>query len=167
MYSSIADSFDLTLECIRRHYSNPSAMNPLGERLAYYDDFFALFRDSDTYVRFFSLDDLVNEARNAVRSLVSGDPLMVFSVPAFAGSSAEYGEYRQRNITFVRARNKRIQQLGLQPSTEAPWSASLAPSTDATHLPTLRSRLDVCGPDHLDRTRIRICQLRAILPMSG
>jgi hypothetical protein len=115
MHSAIADRFDLTLECIRRHYSDPGALNPLGERLAYYGDFLALFRDFDTYVRFFLLDDLVDEARDAVRSLVTGGLLMEFSVPAFAGSPAEYGEYRQRSITFVRARNKRIQQLGLQP----------------------------------------------------
>jgi hypothetical protein len=73
MYSSIADRFDLTLECIRRHYSDPGAVNPLGTRLAYYGDFFALFRDFDTYVRFFLLDDLVDEARKSVRSLVTGD----------------------------------------------------------------------------------------------
>ena len=115
MYSSIADRFDVTLECIRRHYSDPSAMNPLGERLTYYADFFALFRDFDTYVRFFLLDDLVDAGRIAVRSLVTGDPLMEFSVPAFARSAAEYREYRQRTITFVRARNERIQQLSLQP----------------------------------------------------
>jgi hypothetical protein len=115
MYSSIADRFDLTLECIRRHYSDPGAANPLGERLAYYDDYFALFRDFDTYIRFFLLDDLVDEGRTAVRSFVTGDPLTEFGVPAYARSAAEYGEYRQRTITFVRARNERIQQLGLQP----------------------------------------------------
>jgi hypothetical protein len=113
MRSSIADRFDLTLECIRRHYSDPGAANPLGERLAYYDDFFALFRGFDTYVRFFLLDDLVDEARDAVRSLVTGNPLMNFSLPAFARSAVEYGEYSQRSIAFVTARNDRIRQLGV------------------------------------------------------
>jgi hypothetical protein len=103
----------LTLECIRRHYCDPGAANPLGERLDYYDDFFALFRDFDTYVRFFLLDDLVDETRNAVRSLVTGDPLVEFSVPAFTASAAEYRRYRQRSITFITARNERIQQLGV------------------------------------------------------
>jgi hypothetical protein len=83
-------------------------MNPLGERLAYYGDSFALFRDFATYVRFFVLDDLVDEAHDAVRSLISGDQLMAFSVPAFARGAAEYREYRQRTITFVRTRNERI-----------------------------------------------------------
>lgn len=67
MTASIADRFDLTLECIRRHYAVPGAANPLRQRLAYYGDFFALFRDFDTYVRFFLLDDLLDEDRNAVR----------------------------------------------------------------------------------------------------
>src|SRR3954451_3555916 len=113
MDSSIADRFDLTLECIRRHYTEPGAVNPLGARLAYYGDFFALFRNFDTYVSFFLLDDLVDEARNAVHSLVTGDPLTEFRLPAFARSAAEYGEYRQRSISFVTARNERIRQLGL------------------------------------------------------
>jgi hypothetical protein len=69
MHSAIADRFDLTLECIRRHYSDPAAENPLGERLAYYADFFSLFGDFDAYVRFFLLDDLVTQDRGAVRSL--------------------------------------------------------------------------------------------------
>lgn len=111
--SAIADRFDLTLECIRRHYSEPGAANPLGERLAYYDDFFALFGDFDTYVRFFLLDDLVIESRDAVRSLVTGHPLAGFSASAVAANAAEYAEYRQRSIAFVTARNERIRQLAL------------------------------------------------------
>ena len=39
----IADRFDLTLECIRRHYL--ARRSPLGETLARYRDFFALFED--------------------------------------------------------------------------------------------------------------------------
>jgi hypothetical protein len=90
MNSAIADRFDLTLECIRRNYSDPGAVNPLGDRLGYYDDFFALFGDFDTYVRFFLLEDLLVEGGGAVRSLVSGHSLTGFRVPAFASSAAEY-----------------------------------------------------------------------------
>jgi hypothetical protein len=39
----ISDWFDLTVECIRRRYARQSS--PLGETLARYDDFFALFED--------------------------------------------------------------------------------------------------------------------------
>src|SRR5215475_3961752 len=49
----IADRFDLTLECIRRHYLVQSS--PLGETLARYRDFFALFEDFSGYVEFFML----------------------------------------------------------------------------------------------------------------
>ena len=55
----IADRFDLTLECIRRHYlGQPS---PLGETLARYRDFLALFEDFRGYVEFFMLQDLVSD----------------------------------------------------------------------------------------------------------
>ncbi len=120
----IADRFDLTLECIRLHYSNPAAENPLGERLAYYADFFALFGDFDGYVRLFLLDDLVTADRGAVLSLMSGEPLSVFGAPALAVSPAQYAEYRRRSIAFVRERNARILQLGLSPE-QAPDAARL------------------------------------------
>ena len=113
MNSAIADRFDLTLECIRHHYSDPGAVNPLGDRLSYYSDFFALFGDFDTYVRFFLLEDLVTEGGGHVRSLVSGTPLTSFGAPGYAASAAEYAEYRSRSINFVLARNERIRQLGL------------------------------------------------------
>jgi hypothetical protein len=51
----IADRFDLTLECIRRHYLGQRS--PLGETLARYRDFFALFEDFRGYVEFFLLQD--------------------------------------------------------------------------------------------------------------
>ena len=39
----IADPFDLTLECIRRHYLGETS--PLAETLRRYEQFFALFED--------------------------------------------------------------------------------------------------------------------------
>jgi hypothetical protein len=56
---SIADRFDLTLECIRRHYLDQ--WSPLASMLSRYADFFALFGDYRGYVRFFLLDDLVTD----------------------------------------------------------------------------------------------------------
>jgi len=55
----IADRFDLTLECIRRHYLGQSS--PLGETLLRYRDFFSLFDDFSGYVDFFALQDLLAE----------------------------------------------------------------------------------------------------------
>jgi uncharacterized protein DUF6994 len=49
----IKDRFDLTVECIRRHYlEEPS---PLGDALARYADFFGAFGDFAGYVGFFHL----------------------------------------------------------------------------------------------------------------
>ncbi len=130
----IADRFDLTLECIRLHYSDPTAENPLGERLAYYADFFALFGDFDGYVRLFLLDELVTADRSAVLSLMSGEPLGAFGTPALAFSPVQYAEYRQRSIAFVKARNARILQLGLsggQPSDAAPLCSVCSAAADA------------------------------------
>ena len=59
----IADRFDLTLECIRRHYLDETS--PLGETLSRYGDFFALFEDFGGYVEFFMLEDLVNSEYSA------------------------------------------------------------------------------------------------------
>ena len=61
----IKDRFDLTVECIRRHYSNERS--PLSDTLARYADFFALFGDFPGYVEFFLLQDLVTEDYSAVR----------------------------------------------------------------------------------------------------
>ena len=64
-------------------------------------------------MRFFLLDDLVTRGRDGVRSLVTGEPLTAFRVPALVSDAAEYAEYRRRGISFVTARNERIRQLGL------------------------------------------------------
>ena len=59
VHPSISDRFDLTLECIRRHYLDQES--PLAATLSRYADFFALFGDFRGYVSFFLLDDLVTE----------------------------------------------------------------------------------------------------------
>lgn len=113
MHRQIADRFDLTLECIRLHHTDPTAGSPLAERLAYYADFFALFDDFRGYVRHFLLEDLVTADHEAVLSLMTGEPLSGPSTAALAGSPEQYAGYRQRSIAFVNARNARIAQLGL------------------------------------------------------
>ena len=136
VHRRIADRFDLTLECIRLHYIDPRADNPLAERLAHYADFFALFGDFHGYVRHFLLEDLVTDDQKAVLSLMTGEPLGEFSTPALAGSPEQYAGYRQRSIAFVNARNARIVQLGLpweQPSGTPQCAVCLQPSESATH----------------------------------
>jgi len=57
MNRRIGDRFDLTLECIRRHYLGESS--PLTYVLGRYSAFFSLFGNFEGYVEFFLLQDLV------------------------------------------------------------------------------------------------------------
>ena len=110
---AIADRFDLTLECIRRHYQEPNRLSPLSEALERYDEFFNLFGTFETYVRFFLLDDIVTPDHSAVRSLMPGFGTATLDAPALPESPAHYREYRSRGIAFLAARNARIRGLAL------------------------------------------------------
>jgi hypothetical protein len=55
----IADRFDLTVECIRRHYADLES--PMTAVLSRYALFFSLFGDFQGYVDFFLLNDLISE----------------------------------------------------------------------------------------------------------
>jgi hypothetical protein len=99
----IRDRFDLTLECIRRHYlGKPS---PLSATLARYSDFFALFDDFAGYVDFFHLQDLVDEASLTVRFSM---PFEDFAASPLPLTLDAYLGYRERAIEFIEARNRRI-----------------------------------------------------------
>ena len=99
----IKDRFDLTVECIRRHYSNETS--PLTDTLARYADFFRLFCDFRGYVEFFLLQDLVTEDCSAVRFFSPFDDFRTSPLP---GSVSEYLDYRQLAMSFIEARNRRI-----------------------------------------------------------
>jgi len=105
----IADRFDLTLECIRRHYLRQAS--PLSDTLALYADFFDLFVDFRGYVDFFLLQDLVTYDYGAIRFLL---PFADFTTPAVPASLAEYVPYRQASLEFVAARNARIAAFSAQ-----------------------------------------------------
>ena len=105
-HPSIRDRFDLTLECIRRHYLDQPS--PLSPALSRYADFFALFGDFRDYVTFFLLEDLVTDER--VRFFMPFDDFRPPSVPRDVGS---YEEYRRLSIEFIEAKNLRIKQLGV------------------------------------------------------
>ena len=101
-HREIEDRFDLTLECIRRHYARESS--PLSETIATYSSFFALFENFDGYVDFFLLNDLVT---------ASGDVDFFHSFDEFTRDHLpdnidDYVAYRERTIDFVRARNRRL-----------------------------------------------------------
>lgn len=106
----ISDRFDLTVECIRRHYARQSS--PLSETLARYDDFFALFQNFNGYVDFFLLQDLVGDDRAAVTFFMPFDDFRTPSVPK---DDATYREYRRRSIEFIKARNCRIDRYAAGP----------------------------------------------------
>lgn len=100
--AKINDRFDLTLECIRRHYKGE--VNPLSDTLSRYAPFFALFEDFDGYVDFFLLQDLVSVDGNIKFYLPFDD----FSTPSLPETVDEYQRYRAEVTRFVTARNARI-----------------------------------------------------------
>lgn len=102
----IRDRMDLTLECIRRHYlGEPS---PLGDTLARYKDFFALFDSFRGYVNFFLLQDIVESDYSSVQFFMPFDDFKPPSVPEDADA---YRKYRRLSIDFIEARNLRIDDL--------------------------------------------------------
>jgi hypothetical protein len=98
----VADRLDLTLECIRRHYLQ--RQSPLGDALARYADFFALFGDFSGYVSFFLLDDLIDQT-GSIQFLGPFDDFSSAGVPRTLDS---YLAYRRRTYHFVESRNRRI-----------------------------------------------------------
>ncbi len=101
----IKDRFDLTVECIRRHYRNE--WSPLSDPLRRYADFFGLFRDFRGYVEFFLLQDLVTEDCSAVRFFTPFDDFTTSPLPA---SIDVYRAYQRLAVKFIEARNCRILQ---------------------------------------------------------
>jgi hypothetical protein len=99
----IGDRFDLTLECIRRHYGDGES--PMGDVLARYVQFFDLFVDFRGYVEFFLLQDLVSTDFTAVRFSAPFDNFRRSPIPTDAH---EYNTYKSASIAFVEARNRRI-----------------------------------------------------------
>jgi hypothetical protein len=105
----IKDRFDLTVECIRRYYNDPSKLlneyNPLGKTLHRYADFFELFGDFRGYVEFFLLQDLVTNDFSAVRFMMPFDKFLPGPLPT---TIEAYRAYKARAIEFIEARNERI-----------------------------------------------------------
>jgi hypothetical protein len=105
----ISDRFDLTLECIRLHFSGDYT-SPIGRTLRLYAAFFDLFGDFRKYVDFFLLRDLVTSDYSAVRFFL---PFQGFGANPLPQTTDEYLAFRDASVNFVRARNARIDQLGL------------------------------------------------------
>lgn len=110
IHPKVRDRFDLTLECIRRHYRGEAS--PLSDSLEKQRGFFSLFGDFDGYVSFFMLDDLV--VGDAVTDLTTSEELTgaAFDDEPFPGSSvSRFTSYAQHAADFVCRRNARVASL--------------------------------------------------------
>lgn len=105
----IADRFDLTLECIRRHYLNQPS--PLADTMDRYADFFRLFINFEGYVSFFLLQDLLDDSAKSIAFFHTFDN---FATPAVPRTAASYLSYVAASDQFIRARNERIRRWGNQ-----------------------------------------------------
>ncbi len=103
----IKDRFDLTVECIRRHYFGLTS--PLSETLERYTDFFRLFKDFRGYIEFFLLQDIVTNDFTAVKFF---KPFEGFDVSPLPATKEEYILYKKLAIEFIMTRNSRIAQSG-------------------------------------------------------
>ena len=107
---SIADRFDLTIECIRRYYINEKS--PLTTTFDRYDDYFALFESFAEYVRFFHLDDIIKGDASA-RFFMPFDDFQPSAVPKTLDA---YLHYRHEATEFIQARNQRIEAATTDPA---------------------------------------------------
>jgi hypothetical protein len=116
---SIADRFDLTLECIRRYsLAEPSPTGLLSAALGRYPEFFALFGDFEGLVDFFLLQDLVDEATSTVKLFT---PFEDFTTSPLPGTVDAYRRYCDRAVEFIEA------QITGSPLTTAADRASWHP----------------------------------------
>lgn len=114
-HREIGDRFDLTLECIRRHYSGESS--PLSDTLTAYRAFFDLFADFEGFVEFFHLGDLISESGK----IKPFHRFEGFGPRPLPDNLDDYIAYRERTLEFVRARNQRIQNWVVKNGLEREW----------------------------------------------
>jgi len=102
----IADRFDLTLECVRRHYAQEAS--PLAEVLTRYEEFFNLFQTFENYVEFFFLKNLLTSSGSINFFIKNREP---FEDRAYPKGAHEYLEYRENSMNWINARNQTIAKL--------------------------------------------------------
>lgn len=100
--SFIDDRFDLTLECIRLFYNGQAS--PLYDTLERYKMFFKMFDNFSGYVKFFLLDDLIDD-RQRVKFYLPFDDFK--TKPSFKDVE-DYRIYKNKVTEFVQFRNNRI-----------------------------------------------------------
>ncbi len=98
----ICDRFDLTIECIKRHYE--SQQSPLSKAIERYNDFFALFESFEGYIDFFYLQDFLTKDKEVCFAL----PFDNFKRSPLPLTVEEYCSYRVHTLEIIERRNKRI-----------------------------------------------------------
>ncbi|MGA0108734.1 MAG: DUF6994 family protein [Candidatus Nanopelagicales bacterium] len=117
----IEDRFDLTLECIRRHYLGKES--PLGDTLARYGEFFALFENFEGYVGFFHLQDLLLENTLDIKFFLEFDGNFVRN--PLPENKEQYLKYFENSTQFINRRSIRIHDWihKQTPSSRFIWSS--------------------------------------------
>lgn len=121
LYPRISDRFDLTAECVRRHYTGQRS--PLSDVLARYTDFFALFETFEGFIDHFLLHDLLDRGR--VRFAMPFDD---FAMPSVPRDLATYRRYMEASMEFIHARNTRISAYAR--ALQSPLSKEPPPHAD-------------------------------------
>lgn len=105
---SVADRMDLTLECIRRHYTGEPG-SALADVTDAYKDFFELFGQREQgfkeFVDFFHFQDLVTPDYKAVRFYL---PFKYFEHSGIPATTKEYATYRNATLQFIEGRGRRM-----------------------------------------------------------
>ena len=110
--SFIDDRFDLTLECIRLFYLGKKS--PLCDTFLKYKNFFDLFDNFIGYIKFFLLEDLIDE-NGKIRFYLPFDDFN--TRPTFSNTD-EYLMYYNKVMNFIKLRNKRIENYTYLNRTE-------------------------------------------------
>ena len=104
-FDQISDRWDLTLECIRRHYAGEES--PLSKVIETDKSFYDLFVDFKGYVDFFFLQDCVSEDYSSV-NIWMGDAS--FEKSGLPDTVEEYLNFLVKEHFFLDQRNRRIQE---------------------------------------------------------
>jgi hypothetical protein len=113
--NKIIDRFDLSLECIRLYFLGLDS--PLKNDLERYSEFFDLFSNFKGYVKFFLLDELVNDSYTEVKFFTSFN--QGFSNSPLPNDKTEYLTYAENSLRFVKSRNERIKQWRLGETSQS------------------------------------------------
>ena len=99
----LRDRWDLTLECIRRHYCNEES--PISKTLARDKDFFDLFVDFKGFVDYFFLQDCVSPDYSSVKIWIGNAEFTEEPLPKTVD---EYLLWISQQMDFLEKRNGRI-----------------------------------------------------------